>query len=323
MVKIEVSTATRKQINDRHRQYIEHVSLPKLEAAIKGKRMTKKRKLLMSLFGYTPEKRKASLINYCLSSDLENIVDIFNNTFFMIYGFKFNDLEVHGTTIKAIGKDINAILNYGKFNTGIKQKNGIKWSRHEFITSLGIKVCPYCNRQYITSYKGEADGIRTTADADHYYPKVEYPILQMNIFNLIPSCSVCNSRMKGTKNKKHLYPYEDPSDSLIFKIPLEAGERVSEIIIDTKKDKRAEASVKVFKLNKVYQAHLDEASDVKKYAEEYFEFGDKVYLANYGLNVPFDIFSTWFSFMGKDISSEPLIKLRQDIFKQLEEEINK
>lgn len=323
MVKIEVSTATRKQINYSHREYIEQTSLPKLEAMINGKRMSKKRKLLMSLFGNTPEKRKASLVNYCLSADLKDIVDKFSNTFLMIYGFEFSNLEEHGATIEAIRKDLNFIFNYVGFNVGTKLSNGEKWNRHEFITSLGIKICPYCNRQYITSYEGESDNRRTTADADHYYPKVEYPILQMNIFNLIPSCGICNSRMKGTKNKKHLYPYEDPSDSLIFKIPLEVGERVSEIIIDTKSIERAEASVEVFKLNKVYQAHLDEASEVKKYIEEYFEFGDKVYEATHGLSVPFDIFSIWFSFMGKNISSEPLIKLRQDIFKQLEEEHKK
>lgn len=323
MVKIEVSTATRKQINDSHREYMEQTSLQKLEATINGKRMTKKRKLLMSLFGNTPEKRKASLVSYCLSADLKDIVDKFNNTFFIIYGFEFSNLKEHGATIEAIRKELNSMFNYGGFNAGTKLNNGKKWNRHEFITSLGVKVCPYCNRQYITSYEGEAYDSRTTADADHYYPKVEYPILQMNIFNLIPSCGVCNSRMKGTKNKKHLYPYEDLSDSLIFKIPLEVGEQVLEIIIDTKSKERAEASVEVFRLNKVYQAHLDEASEVKKYAEEYFEFGDKVYEATHGLRVPFDIFSTWFSFMGKDISSEPLIKLRQDIFKQLEGEHKK
>lgn len=323
MVKIEVSAATRKQINDSHREYIEQTSLPKLEAKIDGKNMTKKRKFLMSLFGNTPEKRKVSLVNYCLSADLKDIVDKFSNTFLIIYGFEFSNLEEHEAIIESIRKDLNFIFNYGGFNVGAKLSNGEKWNRHEFITSLSVKVCPYCNRQYITSYEGEADDRRTTADADHYYPKVEYPILQMNIFNLIPSCGVCNSRMKGTKNKKHLYPYKDPSNSLIFKIPLEVGERVLEITIDTKSKERAEASVEVFKLNKVYQAHLAEASEVKKYAEEYFEFGDKVYEATYGLRVPFDIFSTCFSFMGKDISSEPLIKLKQDVFKQIEEEYKK
>ncbi|MHC1683154.1 MAG: hypothetical protein AB6733_09435 [Clostridiaceae bacterium] len=322
MVKIEVSTATRKQINDRHKEYIEQTSFPKLEQMIKSRR-TKKRKLLISLFGNKPEERKATLVNYCLSADLKDIVVKFNNTFSMVYGFEFNNSEEHGKTIEAIRKDLNSIFNYKGFNKGTKLGSGKKWNRHEFIISLGVKVCPYCNRQYITSYECETDDMKTTADADHYYPKAEYPILQMNILNLIPSCGVCNSRMKGKNNKKHLYPYEDPSDSLIFKIPLEVNKRVLEILIGTKKNRKAEDSVDVFKLDKVYQAHLDEASEVKKYAEEYFEFGNKVYEATYGLSVPFDIFSTWFSFMGKDISSEPLIKLRQDIFKQLEEEYKK
>jgi len=323
MIKIEISTAMRKQINDYHREYIEQISLPKLETAILGKRMTKRHKFLINLFGNTSEKRKNSLINYCVSADLKDIVDTFNSIFLMIYGFEFSDLENHGTIIKAVRKELNSILNYAGFNTGAKLKSSAKWNRHEFVTSLGVKVCPYCNRQYITSYEDEEDGSRTTADADYYYPKVEYPILQMNIFNLIPSCSVCNSRMKGTKNRLHLYPYDDSSDNLIFKIPLETGERVSEIIIDAQGRERAKASVEVFKLDKVYQAHLSEASEIKKYTQEYFEFGNKVYEATYGLSVPFDIFSTWFSFMGKDILAEPLIKLKQDIFIQLKGNIKK
>lgn len=201
MVKIEVSAATRKQINDSHREYIEQTSLSKLEETIKTRRRTKKYKLFMKLFGNTPEERKASLVNYCLSADLKDIVDKFNNTFLMIYDFDFSNLEKHKTTIEAICKDLNLIFNYGGFNSGTKLSNGRQWSRHKFITSLGVKVCPYCNRQYTTAYEGEANDMKTTADADHYYPKVEYPILQMNIFNLIPSCGVCNSRMKGKKIK--------------------------------------------------------------------------------------------------------------------------
>ncbi len=65
-------------------------------------------------------------------------------------------------------------------------------------------MCPYCNRQYISSYEYGIDDSRTTADADHYYPKEQYPILQMNIFNLVPSCNVCNSRTKGKSDKRAL-----------------------------------------------------------------------------------------------------------------------
>lgn len=296
----------------------------KLEEKIKRIR-TKKRELFKKLFGNDPKEWKTSITNFCLSSDLEGILKIFDNTFSEVYGFKFSDksTDKQKKTIESIRKELDYILNYGGFNAGIKLKDGNKWNRHKFITTLGIKVCPYCNRQYISSYEDGTEGSKTTADADHYYPKEQYPILQMNIFNLVPSCNVCNSRTKGKSNKRHLYPYVDPSNSLTFKIPLEAGEQVSEILIDAKRNRKSEASIDVFKLDKIYQAHLDEATEVKQNAINYFEFGERAYEVLQGLDVPFDIFPIWFSFMGKDALKEPLTKLKQDMYKQMEDELKK
>ncbi|HAZ36593.1 MAG TPA: hypothetical protein DDW58_03350 [Clostridiaceae bacterium] len=324
MIKIEVTKEMRKQINDIHREYIEQTSVLKLEEKIKKIR-TKKRELFKKLFGDNTKKRKTSIINYCLSADLEDILKTFDVTFSEVYGFKFSDksTDKQKRTIEAIRKDLDEVFNYRGFNAGIKLKNGSKWNRHKFITALGIRVCPYCNRQYISSYEDGTEGRKTTADADHYYPKEQYPILQMNIFNLVPSCNVCNSRTKGRSNKRHLYPYVDPSDSLSFQIPLELGEQVSKILIDTKINKRAETSKDVFKLDKIYQAHLEEAIEVKQNAINYFEFGERAYEALQGLDVSFDIFPTWFNFMGKDALKDPLTKLRQDIYKQVMDELKK
>ena len=78
---------------------------------------------------------------------------------------------------------------------------------------IGIKVCPYCNRQYITSYSVSPEGKRirkTTTDTDHYYPVSKFPFLSMNIHNMVPSCQICNSRLKldkvSCKRDAHLYP---------------------------------------------------------------------------------------------------------------------
>lgn len=324
MIKIEVTEEIRKQIKNIHTEYIEQICLPKLEERFKKIR-TKKRELFKKLFGDTDSKRKESIIDFCLSPNLEGMLKTFDDTFSDVYGFEFDDksIDKQETAIKAIRKELDYIFNYEGFNAGRKLKDGSKWNRHKFITALGIKVCPYCNRQYISSYEDVADGSKTTADADHYYPKEQYPIIQMNIFNLVPSCNVCNSKTKGKSNKRHLYPYVDSSDSLTFGIPVEIGEKVSEILIDTKSNERAKASKEVFKLDRIYQAHLDEAAEVKKNVKEYFEYGESVYEKLQGLDVPFDIFPTWFSFMGKDPLKEPLIKLKQDIYKQMEDELKK
>lgn len=325
MVKIEVTKEIRDIINRNHKEYIEQTCVPKLESKIKFIKTDKKCELLKKLFGDTEGERKNSIVEFCLSEHLNDKIKVFNDAFMNVYGFEFSEISTkeQKKAINDIRKDLDEILNYHKFNSGIKLKSGYKWNRHELITSLGIKVCPYCNRQYITSYENGIGGYMTTADADHYYPKAEYPILQMNIFNLVPSCSVCNSRTKGSSNKRHLYPYVDPSNSVNFHIPLEIGDNVSKILIDTKGNTSAQASIEVFKLDKIYQAHLEEASEVKQNTKNYFLFQDKVYEALLGLKVPFDIFSTWFSFMGKEPSKEPLIKLKQDIFNQMIEELKK
>lgn len=324
MIKIEVTNEKRKEINNNHREYIEQICLSKLEDKIQRIK-TKKRELFKELFGNDLKERKTSIINFCLSPDLEGILKTFDDIFSEVYDFKFSDksTDERKRIIETIRKELDYILNYGGFNVGIKLRDGNKWNRHKFITTLGIKVCPYCNRQYISSYEDGTEGSKTTADADHYYTKELHPILQMNIFNLVPSCNVCNSRTKGKSNKRHLYPYVDPSNSLTFEIPLETSEQVSEILIDARHNRKSEASIDVFKLDKIYQAHLGEATEVKQNAINYFQFGAGAYEALLGLDVPFDIFSTWFSFMGKDALKDPLTKLRQDIYKQVMDELKK
>lgn len=321
MVKIKVTNEMWKDISEHHKEYIQQTSLIKLEEKIKNK--DKGSKFLKTLFGGTEERRKENIVQFCLSDDLKGILEKFYDSFEKVYGFDYiyrcdkGTMGEYKKIIEHTRNDLDYILFYEGFNTGKILKNGNKWSRHRFITSLGIRVCPYCNRQFITSYEDEQDGNKTTADADHYYAKAKYPILQMNIYNLVPSCNICNSKMKGTKESRHLYPYQDASDSLVFMIPQEIGEKVSKILINTKGNKRAEASVEVFKLDEVYQAHLAEASEIKENVKQYEEFKENSYMATYGLDVPFNVYDIWFSFMKKDISEEPLLKLKNDIFMQL------
>lgn len=90
-----------------------------------------------------------------------------------------------------------------------------KWAM-ELLKKLKVNVCPYCNRQYTFTLK-KGQGIRP--QFDHYFPQSKYPYLQVSLYNLIPSCNICNSkkgdRQPFDKNNKYnasadlLYPYED------------------------------------------------------------------------------------------------------------------
>lgn len=66
---------------------------------------------------------------------------------------------------------------------------------------LKIKTCYYCEMSYVNtySYLDPVQGamvMRRQFDVDHFLPKDECPLLALSLFNFVPSCQVCNSRIK-------------------------------------------------------------------------------------------------------------------------------
>ena len=231
------------------------------------------------------------------------------------------------------------IIGYGKFNKGDalgKYNNGIVWNRHNFVQKLNVRVCPYCNRQYITSFY-KNDHKVTTADVDHYYPKAQYPLLSMNFFNMIPSCSVCNSGLKGRKKlgigDMTLNPFFDDSDSLFFRINNDELEEmynfpkadikistVANTAKDHEKQKRAENTSEIFYLPEVYNAHIKEVETIReninRFSKEYFE---NIFQENYkGIFDDYEEFrKVIFNFNDLNDGDEPLVKLKKDIYQQI------
>lgn len=66
---------------------------------------------------------------------------------------------------------------------------------------LGIKTCYYCETAYVNTYTTWDNGKQETRrqfDVDHFLPKDKCPLLGLSLFNFVPSCQVCNSRLKLT-----------------------------------------------------------------------------------------------------------------------------
>ncbi|RXQ89498.1 hypothetical protein EO244_14115 [Ancylomarina salipaludis] len=93
----------------------------------------------------------------------------------------------------------------------LKEK-GNSWGAYDWVKILNLKTCPYCNRQFI-HYYSKGDGTKEMRPAlDHFYPKSIYPFLGVSLFNLVPSCHVCNSSFKGEKDfylEQHVNPFEE------------------------------------------------------------------------------------------------------------------
>lgn len=67
------------------------------------------------------------------------------------------------------------------------------YNSYTLLKEMNIRVCPYCEDQFIEEVN-LPDGKRRTMEFDHFYPKGndEYPALAMCFYNLVPSCITCN-----------------------------------------------------------------------------------------------------------------------------------
>ena len=79
---------------------------------------------------------------------------------------------------------------------------------------LGIRTCYYCEMAYVNNYEYWDQGKRTLRrqfDLDHFLPKGKCPCIGLSLFNFVPSCQVCNSRIKQEE-----IPGQDSSEYVLF-----------------------------------------------------------------------------------------------------------
>lgn len=79
-----------------------------------------------------------------------------------------------------------------------QEKNLGEWGGWKYIRKSNVRYCPYCNSSDIYAIE-KSDGARIKSALDHYFSKEDYPFMQLSLYNLIPSCTECNTGIKGRK----------------------------------------------------------------------------------------------------------------------------
>lgn len=125
------------------------------------------------------------------------------------------------------------LLNQDVFVIGIRDlfkkifdyeffKSNSKWNVKMLQEMLDIRYCLYCNLFNVP---------RTGYAFDHCLPKETFPIFSVSLFNLIPSCTNCNSNNKRNTafyTNSHIHPYfEDYIDG--YRFDLEYGNDMNNI----------------------------------------------------------------------------------------------
>lgn len=172
-------------------------------------------------------------------------------------------------------KELEEIMGYAAvFDTPSKSK------AYWLAKSVGKNTCAYCNRQYVfTVVKGEGkvpEERFARPVFDHWFPKSTHPLLSLSLFNLIPSCHICNSSVKGTDEYSlatHIHPYvhEDGHPDFTFKVSAAAKKELMwEVKLDAKPGSKEERTINDLCLNEIYTMHgATEVNDLMEFKQKY------------------------------------------------------
>ena len=151
----------------------------------------------------------------------------------------------------------------GKYKNFTTKKD--EYDAYDLAKKLNVNVCPYCNiNSTYTVIKKDKKKI-TRPEFDHFYDKAKNPILALSFYNLIPSCHICNSTLKGSEEfsmRSHLNPYTDSFDEVAkFHLQIENSKFYHSIngfeVKLKSEDERAKSNIKSFELDMLYENHKD------------------------------------------------------------------
>ncbi|HCW63165.1 MAG: hypothetical protein ABGW88_04955 [Leeuwenhoekiella sp.] len=240
----------------------------------------------------------------------------------------------HYSSSTIVQNKIRKIFDYKKF----RNKKDNKYDAYELAQSLDVRTCLYCNRLYTLTVKSgvKINEKHTRPQFDHFIDKGQNPLLSLSIYNLIPSCNICNSTLKGRKKftlNKYLHPYLDNSYkdySYSFK-PYDLQSILGrnsnlEVKIDILSNdigvkQKIENTKEVFKLEKIMSGHSEELKDLlllrSKFSDSYLIQLLKTFQKT-GLTRQ-EAYRILFGVYDKEANyiKRPFSKLKSDILKEL------
>ena len=194
---------------------------------------------------------------------------------------------------------------------------------------LGIKTCPYCNREYTFSRRLK-NGREVHPEFDHFYPKSKYPYLALSFYNLVPSCHTCNHlKMEHEIDiNPHYESYEDRGMSFTLENKNTGGmydPEKNHWVFDPNnveiKIKNGNRNVSRLGLEEVYNMHTDIVADIVTKAQAYNDSFYQSLVDSYsGLGkTPAEIYRLiWGTYMDpNEYGLRPLSKFTKDVLDEL------
>lgn len=231
-------------------------------------------------------------------------------------------------TSKGLKKSLKTLLNYDSWVNTDDKATYRYYNAYHLAEKLDIPTCVYCNRIYTKTVISSLGKKVTRPTFDHWFPKSEHPLLALSFYNLIPSCSVCNSGVKGSTSfdlSTHFHPYyKNPNKEFkyTFSYDHKDYDKFSFKIVIDDKDDFSKRSVKAFELEDIFKAHEDEIEDLRRikdaYSEDYIEMLESKILGGVTLERD-EVYRLAFGvhFQEAKFDRRPLSKMKKDILIEL------
>lgn len=230
---------------------------------------------------------------------------------------KFKKLYGKGLSAKD-KKSLNGIFNYNWFDD---KKNDL-YNAYDLCSNLKIETCVYCNRLYTSTVITKKKELIIRPTLDHWFPQGEHPILALSFYNLIPSCSPCNSSVKhdsGFKLTKNIHPYVDSKVTSKYTLLSTYDKSLAtfKIKVDSK-DKKILSTLEEMKIAVIYEHHQSELTDLdllrRKYNKSYLKDLNKLLGTTISEK---EVYRIMFGveYEDENFYKRPLSKLKKDILK--------
>ncbi|QIL40617.1 hypothetical protein G7074_15895 [Pedobacter sp. HDW13] len=222
-------------------------------------------------------------------------------------------------------KQLNSIFNYKWFNSN----TNVIYSSYKLCQKLDRYTCTYCNRSYTSTVITEAKKTVIRPTLDHWFPESKFPLLAISFYNLIPSCSSCNSSVKGAGIQllnKYIHPYVDQTQSEDFEFDYGytslRGFRI--FVNDTSNGNRqgfkAKNTIEAMYIDEVYNSNISELRDMitiqRNYSLGYIDKMQKMLRSKMSKE---EVYRLLFGVIydQNNFHKRPLSKFKKDILKKL------
>jgi len=273
--------------------------------------------------GLTKRIRQVSGIHsnvYNFFKDENNLKDILIGTPDILNGYK----GMFKT--KKEKKGVRSLLNYiGFIDKRVDSTFGF-YNAFDLARNLNIRTCVYCNRLYTDTVITERGEKIMRPTFDHWFPKEEFPLLSLSFYNLIPSCSICNTSIKGSQSNsldQFFHPYLKHTNSdmrLDFNFSYLLNSMNSAQCRVISKNAFSEHSVKAMRLEEMYGSHGQEINDLillkRAYSSSYMQSLNSILKVNLSSDEIYRLaFGTYIQ--EEELIKRPISKLKRDILIEL------